>query len=409
MNTMSFRWGCLLLLFVLLGACTDPQMACEDGLGCVALRPGEPLVIAALIDTTGPAAAISADVLGGMAIAIGDRSDALFGHPIELLEMDTNCRADSALLAAQELAADERVVGVIGPLCAAAAETAVPLLDTAGLVVISPTDTGSNLPLTASRPPAYYRTAPAYERQGALLAQFASEELGARRATVLYTPDTYLESIAVGFRRTFESLGGLVLYADQIDAGQSDVTSALATTAAVQPDVVYLGLFEPEALVLVTQLRENDALADAVLLGSDALLLDSFARSAGAAINNMYLSAPTAAGSGYDAFLQAWALRNEGSPQRAYGAFAYDATSILLNALVDAAQLSGDESMLIGRTRLRAAVAMTNTESRVTGALVCTAVGECAGQATLGVFRLQDRELPNSSWPPQRVWLPEED
>ncbi|MCA9970800.1 MAG: ABC transporter substrate-binding protein, partial [Anaerolineales bacterium] len=207
----------------------------------------------------------------------------------------------------------------------------------------------------------------------------------------------------------FESLGGLVLYADQIDAGQSDVTSALATTAAVQPDVVYLGLFEPEALVLVTQLRENDALADAVLLGSDALLLDSFARSAGAAINNMYLSAPTAAGSGYDAFLQAWALRNEGSPQRAYGAFAYDATSILLNALVDAAQLSGDESMLIGRTRLRAAVAMTNTESRVTGALACTAVGECAGQATLGVFRLQDRELPNSSWPPQRVWLPEED
>ena len=105
-----------------------------------------------------------------------------------------------------------------------------------------------------------------------------------------------------------------------------------------------------------------------------------FLSASGDAALGMYLSGPDLGfeNQTYTDFLAAYDENYGGEPVAAFHAHSYDATNILLDAIIEVAQVSDDGTMLIGRQALRDAVAATSGFVGITGTLTCDENGDCA-------------------------------
>ena len=152
----------LLVLVLVLGGCVAPGAApapagdetattsddtssgdaaaleCTDEIGCVEIAPDEPIHVGYMLTISGATASLGEDSRGGIEIAIDDHNGELLGHAIELSGEDSGCSAEGGQTAAQKIAADSTVVGVIGTNCSSSATAALPIISQAGLVLISP-------------------------------------------------------------------------------------------------------------------------------------------------------------------------------------------------------------------------------------------------------------------------------
>ncbi len=111
------------LLFTLaLSACSGgDELVCEDTIGCVTVAPDEPITIAYMLTISGATAFLGEDSRGGIQIAIDDRGGKLLDHDINLKGEDSGCSAEGGQTAAQKLAADTQIVGIIGSSCSSEA------------------------------------------------------------------------------------------------------------------------------------------------------------------------------------------------------------------------------------------------------------------------------------------------
>lgn len=406
---MGRAWGVWLLLCSVLGmvACADPALACTDPAGCVRVGADEPIIIATLLDTSGPAQAVGGAVQRGVTLALAGRENMLLGHAIQVIEADTGCQEQGGVSGAQSLVETESVAGVIGTVCSQTAEAALPILGDAGLIMISPANTAPALTAASPYdPPAYFRTISPHQRQAEIMAAFAATEIGGETAVIFYDATVYANDLQGAFARAFVDRGGRISFQGQVASDLSDLDALVQTAAFYRPDVLYLALFEPEATPLLNQLRQNEALAEATLLGSDVLLTESFARGALPAVEGMYVTGTAVPDSiAYETFRQRWETSFETAypTLREWPAYAYDATVLLLEAIPQATQVGGDGTLLIGRNALRQAVADTDAFPGLTGLLACDSGGDCASPP-LAVYRLPDVEL--TGWPPPVAWRP---
>jgi hypothetical protein len=121
------RWTALLATLVLvLAACgpgpagspgESPPMAQEpptDPLGVVEIQEGDPIHIVFWGVLSGADASLGVDAQRGVEIAIDDRGGQLLGRDIEMTSQDGLCTPEGGATAAQAIAADTTVVGLIG-------------------------------------------------------------------------------------------------------------------------------------------------------------------------------------------------------------------------------------------------------------------------------------------------------
>jgi branched-chain amino acid transport system substrate-binding protein len=177
------------------------------------------------------------------------------------------------------------------------------------------------------------------------------------------------------------------------------VSDVVNLVSSGQPNLLYLPLFEPEANLIINNLPEE---SNVFLLGSDNLLLSSFAESTGVAVRGMAITGAAVTGAGYDAFLDEWLVRYGSEPTLPYQAYAYDATNILLNAIEAVAVVGRNDALLIGRQALRQAISQIQLEG-LTGELACTTT-ECSRPAAIGVYELTDEQISGTAWPPPLLW-----
>ena len=165
--------------------------ACDaDPFGCVEVGDGEAITIGTLLVISGPNASLGQDSQNGVVMA-ADHLDGTFdgvngellGHPIAFNHQDDGCSAEGGQAGAQALAADPSTVGVIGTSCSSAAlGVADTILSDKGIAIISPSNTGPALTTPEEHQAFYLRTAHNDKLQGAAVAKFAYNELGARTA-----------------------------------------------------------------------------------------------------------------------------------------------------------------------------------------------------------------------------------
>lgn len=384
------------------------ELTCTDAIGCVEIGPDDPIHIAYMLTISGATASLGEDSRGGIEIAIDDRGGELLGHEISLTGEDSGCSAEGGQAAAQKVAADTTIVGIIGTNCSSEAEAAMKTLSDLGYLMISPSNTAPRL--TEKDPakggtwlPGYYRTAHNDLFQGRVAAEFAYNELGARTAATIHDGSPYADGLRQVFEDVFAELGGEVTYSGAINVG--DTLMDLTAIASNPPDIIYFPIFEPEGNFIAAQARDIAELDNTKLMGADGLLADTFPEGTGAAAVGMYLSGPAVTGEAYDAFLAKWTEKFGGSPPSGFHAHAYDATNILFNAIEAVAQVGADGTVLIGRQALRDAVTATANFEGLTGVLTCNETGDCATGEALAIYIINQAEV-DGNWPPEVVYTP---
>jgi branched-chain amino acid transport system substrate-binding protein len=400
-------YGLLLILyFFLLVACTDPDLVCNDALGCVRIDANDTIRLAAMLALSGDGSYLGQDSLRGIEIALAERDNVLLDHPLELVSMDTACTIEEGRLAAIEADADPLLIGIIGDTCSAVTEAIIPAINRANLVMISPSSMQPDLPQADVSAggvwqQSFFRTAPNGLWQGVVAAEFAANELGLATAAIIHDDTETNTALQQTFADTFTALGGRITFVGQVTLGQTDVQEVTTAVNTGRPQLLYLPLFEPEANLVINNLAEGREL---LLLGSDSLFLPSFAESTGTAVQGMAITSASASGTDYEQFLAQWLVLYGEDPVVPFHAYAYDATMILLNAIEAVAQEGRNNSLLIGRQALRDAVTETQFDG-LTGRLVCE-TAECASLATIGIYQLTTAQISGQNWPPPLLWRP---
>lgn len=405
----------VLTLLSLLVAFSIPALAqeCNDEIGCVIVGPDEPIVVGAMLTTSGATSFLGEDSEGGIELAILQRDGMLLGHEIELVVEDSLCSAEGGQAAAQRVAADETIVGVVGTNCSGAAQGALPIISEAGMLMISPSNTSPSLTNDNTEAggaylPGYFRTGHNDLFQGAMAAQFAIEELGATTLATIHDGDPYTEGLATVMADTFDEMGGEVVFQGAVSKGDTDMTAILTEIAATDPDVVYFPVFEPESNFIAAQLVNTPGLEDTTMMTADGSLVATFPENTGDAAVGVYMSGPSVTGEAYDEFLAMWEEEIGGVPPSGFHAHAYDATNLLLNAVEEVAVEADDGSLVIGRQALRDALSDVEAYQGLTGELSCQDespyAGDCATGTALAIFQITEAEVNEDAWPPEVVW-----
>jgi len=236
--------------------------------------PDGALILAAIFPTLGRYAASGIQSLQGARLAVEDvnRRGGIHGRPLALVELRTGSYFVDARAAA-ELATAANALAIVGSnsseLSMAVAEEA----EEDGIVQISNVSTAQDLtwdPRTGRNRPFVFRVCSSDDVMGELLASFARDRLGARRAAVLYEVGrTYSANLARSFIHRFrDPAAGRVVEEFYYLALETDFRPQLARIKEFHPDVVFLpGSFTDATLVAAQAARLR---LRPTLLGADA-------------------------------------------------------------------------------------------------------------------------------------------
>lgn len=303
-------------------------------------KPATPVVkIGFVAPLTGDQAPHGQDMLNGAKLAVEEaaaQGEVLPGHRLELLALDDQRNPTQAVTAAKKLVADRDVVAVVGHLNSSCTMPASAIYHQARLLQITPVS--SNPKISRQGFDTFYRTCATDDLQGPAAARYVVQELGARRIFIVDDMTTYGRGLANEFERTLKELGAAVLGHEGITQGDKDFAPLLTKIKAMAPDLVYFAGMFPEGALLIKQRFDvglggqfmgGDGLFDPVLIelataqAAEGIWLTTI----GSDVRQM----PTA-----QHFVREYESRF--GPVGAYSAYAYEATSIALWAVKQAAR-----------------------------------------------------------------------
>ncbi len=374
----------IMIASMVLSACGQAASTytCKDSIGCVKIGPTDPIHIAYLLVVAGPNAALGTDSRNGVEIAVDDAGGKILNHTIKFDGEDGGCSAEGGQAAGTKLAADPTIVGVIGTSCSSEARAALPLLDKAGFVMISSSNTAPSLTTPGSTDnygTAYDRTAHNDNFQGTAAAEFAFTVLKVTKVATIHDGSLYADQLQQVFSTKFSSLGGTITEQTSVDPNATDMSSVLASIATGSPEMIYFPIFMPAGALIIKQAKTTPGLEHSYLMGADGLFSPDVAAGAGSDIEGFLVSSPAVSGDAYSAFLTKYQTKFGTGPVNIFHAHAYDAFNILKAAIEKVAVKESDGTLYIPRNALRDAVRNTVSFKGLTGTLTCNETLAVAG------------------------------
>jgi branched-chain amino acid transport system substrate-binding protein len=392
----------------------DDEMMMEhlgDGsLGVVTVESGGAIQIRSLEAITSDVAFLGLPNQRATMLAV-EHFGPIRGFEVEVsVGLDDLCSSDGGQAAAQTIVADEDVLGVIGTSCSGAAVAAAPLITDAGMVMISASNTSPALTsdldgnVGENRNVGYYRTAHNDRAQGEAVATFVLDHLGLTKAATIHDGDPYTQGLAQAFQDFFERDGGTVTAATALNKEDTDMVPVLTETAASAPELLFFPIFQPAGDFVADQAPGVPGLESTVLMGADGLLnLDYLAlpQTAG-----MYLSGPDtrfgsnqneSTGRTADEFLTAYEELYGEVPAAPFWAHAYDATTLLLEAITAASYVDADGNLNVDRQGIRDFLDGVEGYSGLIGTINCDRFGDCGASRITVVENIGGEENAEAS------------
>lgn len=370
----------------------------EGELGSVTVEAGEDIQIRSLNAISGEVAFLGVPNENAVRLAVADYGP-IEGHDVNVgTGLDDLCSAEGGQQAAQNIVADTDVVGVIGTSCSGAAAAAAPVISEAGLVMISPSNTSpgltSDLEGTAGENyyEGYYRTAHNDLFQGQAAANFVFNNLQLTKVGLIHDGDPYTNGLTTAFENAFVELGGEVVIHTAVTVGQTDMVPVLTEVAAAGPELIFMPIFPAEATFIVQQIAGVSGLEDVVLMGADGISVENFMNLPES--EGMYFSGPDtrfaentneSTGVSGAQFLENYDAEYGGAPSADFWGHAYDATTLLLDAIAAVAVVDGDV-LHIDRLALREELNKTSGYNGLIGSISCDEFGDC-GAAVISIFQ----------------------
>jgi branched-chain amino acid transport system substrate-binding protein len=262
---------------------------------------------------------------------------------------------------ARKAIGDSSVVAYIGTFNSGAAKVSIPLLNQAGLVMVSPANTYPGLTKPgkgeANEPNTYFpngkrnyaRVVPADDLQGAVGAVWA-KDLGAKKVYIVHDTQLYGKGIADVFRAKAKELS--LTEAGFEGAEKADNYRALANKIKDSgADLVYYGgIVDNNPAVLLKDIRS--VLPSIKFMGPDGINCSEFLKEAGPAADaNVYstfggLPAEKYTGKAAD-WLKAYSAKYGATAPDPYAIYGYEAAKVVLAAIAAAGDKATDRATVL--------------------------------------------------------------
>ena len=248
---------------------------------------------------------------------------------------------------AQSAAQDEEIIGWIGPFNSGCAAVEIPILNEAGLGMISPANTYLYITKQGGEPDEpekyyptgernYARVIVADDKQGKAGVALMTEE-GFESVYVLDDKETYGKGLADQFQQAAEEQGIEVVGREGIDGSAPNYRSLMNKIAEAQPDAIYFGgIIENNAGQLVKdKVGAGMSNEDVAFIGPDGIYIDTFISQGGTAAEGSYVTfggvPPSTLSAEGQEFVQQF--EKEHGEVHAYTAYAYEAANVMLDAI----------------------------------------------------------------------------
>ncbi len=212
-----------------------------------------PIKIGLSSPMTGEAASYGDAFLGGAMLAVKEINDTggINNRLIELVVEDDKCSSDGATVY-NKLANIDKVVGIVGPMCSAAAGPAVSIAQNAGV----PSIIVASAPGLTKAGDYIFRNYPSDSLQGKFAADYVYNTLGKRKAAIIYVQNDWGQGIKNVFGDRFKELGGEILYDEGIPQDSSDLRTLITKVKSVKPDVLFFPVYPKNAVSGLKQIKD---------------------------------------------------------------------------------------------------------------------------------------------------------
>jgi branched-chain amino acid transport system substrate-binding protein len=315
---------------------------------------GKLIRIVSSFPRTGSARAQTDTIVNGIKLALEEANYRVGDFTIEYSDLDDATAAAGQWTAEAETAnadravKDPNVMVYIGTYNSGAAKVAMPILNRASILMISPANTWPGLTKPDVGDPGepdiyrptgkinYFRVVPADDLQGSLAADWA-KDMDLNKVYVLDDNEVYGRGIARLFHERCDEIGLEVLGHDSIDAKSQEFKSLMTRIKSLNPNLIYFGG--------TTQSKGGQLAKDLVAAGLDAKFMapdgcfeEAFIESAGADnLNDRCfitfggLPPDKLEGAGKE-FVEKYRAKYNGEPE-AYALYGYEAAKSALEAI----------------------------------------------------------------------------
>jgi len=246
---------------------------------------------------------------------------------------------------ANTFASDPALLGVMGHLNSGVTIPASKVYADKKIVMVSPAAT--NPALTQQGLSSVFRVCTTDAVQGPAAADFATKLLGMKTAYVVDDSTPYGEGLAAEFAKQFAANGGTVVGTAKTSDKDTDFNALVTKIKGTNPGLIYYGGIYNAGALLAKQSKDGgvaaplmggDGLYDAefIKLASEASAEGDFATSVGLPLDKLP--------AGQD-FKAAFEAKYPGTAIAAYDAYSYDATNVIIEAIVKEATANGAASI----------------------------------------------------------------
>jgi branched-chain amino acid transport system substrate-binding protein len=316
-------------------------------------------------------------------MAVDDINNAggVLGKKIKLITEDDQSKPEEAATAVTKLISRDRVVAVVGEVSSSRSLAAAPICQANGIPMVSNASTN---PEVTKKGEYIFRVCYIDPFQGEILARFAYNSLGIRKAAILKDiRNDYSIGLAQYFSEAFKQMGGEIVAEQAYSEGDTDFKAQLTALKPAAPEIILVPGYYTEGALIVKQARELNMTVP--ILGGDGWDSAKLVEIGGQAMNNTFFSTAYSADDP-DTVVQNFAkrfkqLHNE--PPDAFAALGYDAGLILFDAIKRAESTEG--------AKIREALAATRDFRGVTGSITIDA--ERNARKPIVIIAVQDGQF----------------
>lgn len=298
--------------------------------GC-SKNDGNTVKIGGVAPLSGAVAVYGVECKNGIDLAVEEINAAggINGKQVQFVCEDDEGAPDKTVNAFKKLTTKDGIKVVIGSLTSGCTQAITTLAQAGKVIQIAPAATA---PAITDAGNYIFRACFIDPFQGTVGGKFAAENLGKRRAAVLYDiGNDYSVGLADNFKISFTENGGEIVSVESYATGDKDFNAQLTKIKNANPDVVYLPDYYGTVALIAKQLRAQGI--DTPIVGADGW--DGLFENAGDEVLNGFYSNHYAVDSTEPAvqkYVNAFRAKYNKDPN-SFAALGYDSVYMLKDAM----------------------------------------------------------------------------
>jgi len=255
---------------------------------------GQDIPIGFFAPITGPAAADGASAKNAVELGLKEVNDAggINGKKINLIIYDDRLNPQEAVAIANKLIEKDKVIGVVSGSYSGPTRVTAPLFQKAGIPMVAGYAVHPDVtwdPKEKKPNDFCFRNGFLGEVEGAAAAEFAVQNLKAKKVALIFMDNDFGRAIASGFAGRAEKLGAKVLTKQMYKfPGEKDFRPYLTRIKEGNPDLIFAAGYYNEAASIVRQAKELGITSR--IMGEEGFDSPKFLEIAGPAVEGVVIA-----------------------------------------------------------------------------------------------------------------------